>query len=278
MRRALIRAAARVCPQSWRYAVGSNVYRFENWLRHGDPHRFWRISVETTSACNRRCPYCPNSTYDRGLIENEVRMDRALYGKILAELAEMDFRGRFSPHMYGEPLLDPRLPELIAETRKQLPQCSIVLFTNGDKLDVTSYLELAQAGADWFIITQHGPAMPPGVREVLDYREQKGGGKVMIDYAVINDETPLYNRGGLVDHPTVFKMKTCNVASDELTVDCHGNVLLCCNDYLGTAPFGNIKEERIQDIWAKPEFKKIRRELRRGVFTIEMCRKCARGE
>jgi len=31
------------------------------------------VEVETSTACNLRCNYCPNSVYERGLLKNDER-------------------------------------------------------------------------------------------------------------------------------------------------------------------------------------------------------------
>ena len=40
-------------------------------IKYGTADMFDDIDIETTTFCNRRCSYCPNSLFDRGLKENE---------------------------------------------------------------------------------------------------------------------------------------------------------------------------------------------------------------
>lgn len=68
------------------------------------------VCIETITTCNRKCSYCPNSLYDRGLVMNQSRMESALFRKIIDDLAQSGWRGEIVPHLYGEPLLDERLP------------------------------------------------------------------------------------------------------------------------------------------------------------------------
>jgi len=74
------------------------------------------LYIETLTACNLRCSYCPNSVYERGLIKNNQEMETKLFFKIINELAELNWIGDIQPHSYGEPLLDERLPSF--ESRK----------------------------------------------------------------------------------------------------------------------------------------------------------------
>jgi hypothetical protein len=57
-------------------------------------------------------------------------------------------------------------------------------------------------------------------------------------------------------------MKT-NVA---INVKLEGDMRICCNDYNSKIIFGNIKDERIIDIWNNEEYKTIRTKLLSGYF------------
>ncbi|NQT92724.1 MAG: hypothetical protein HQ559_08180 [Lentisphaerae bacterium] len=52
-------------------------------VKYGSPDIFPIISIETTTACNRTCFYCPNSKTDRGRLENAKQMDEELFRKIV---------------------------------------------------------------------------------------------------------------------------------------------------------------------------------------------------
>lgn len=84
-------------------------FKFRNLITVGSLDFFSIIEIETITECNRKCVYCPNYQYDRG----KHLMSEKCYKKIIDELAGIGFRGRVSPHFYGEPLLDKRLPDLI---------------------------------------------------------------------------------------------------------------------------------------------------------------------
>ena len=52
-------------------------------------------TIETTTHCNRRCSYCPNSVFERGSKENTQLIDTALFRKIIDDLAEMGYKGSY---------------------------------------------------------------------------------------------------------------------------------------------------------------------------------------
>ena len=249
------------------------------WLPYGFD-LFTAVEIETTTACNRRCAYCPNAQTERGLLRNQQFLDEAIFLKLLTELQALGFRGRISPHLYGEPLLDARLPDLLAQVKSMLPQARVVLFSNGDLLSLAMYHKLVQVGVKDFHITGHeGNARPSAqLAEVFAYREQHGAQNVKLKFSVLDlQRSELYNRAGAIPLEGVTPLERCFQPTYILTVDYQGNVILCCNDYFGQAAFGNLRDEAVMQIWRKKSFANIRRALRNGVMPIKLCQECGRG-
>ena len=236
------------------------------------------VELETTTACNRTCSYCPNSVSDRGSIHNQRLMEETTFRTIIDQLASLGFWGRLSPHFYGEPLLDERLPDLMAYARKRLPYTKLVIFTNGDLLSPTAYDALMQAGVDGFLVTQHGPKAPPNIVRLRRHREENPGTHAQLDYRVFTSQTELSNRAGLVDHEALETKSDCSLPSENVTIDYQGNVVLCCNDYHSTIKFGNVLEQHLAEIWNGETYKSTRRNLLGGNFELEICKKCASGK
>ena len=236
------------------------------------------VELETTTACNRACSYCPNSVFDRGSIHNQRLMEESTFRTIIDQLASLGFWGRLSPHFYGEPLLDERLPDLMAYARKRLPYTKLVIFTNGDLLSPAAYDALMQAGVDGFLVTQHGPKPPPNIVRLRRHREEHPATHAQLDYRVFTSQTELSNRAGLVDHAALETKSDCSLPSENVTIDYQGNVVLCCNDYYSTIKFGNVLEQHLSEIWNGETYKSTRRNLLAGNFELDICKKCASGK
>ena len=131
-------------------------YDFLNFRRYGMKDMFNDINIETTTYCNRRCLYCPNSVFERSLKKNEKLMSENVFKKIIDELAEINFKGRISPHFYGEPLLDKRLVDLMKYTHEKLPKAKLEIYTNGDLLKIDIFDKLYKVGVRHYVITLHG--------------------------------------------------------------------------------------------------------------------------
>ncbi len=227
---------------------------------------FGKVEIETSSICNRRCKFCPVSKYPR----EPALMDDRVFRKVIDELAEMKFHGILSPHLFNEPLLDQRIEEFVKYIRQKLPNVKIKIFTNGDLLTRKKFDSLVSAGVDEFCVTQYDEQMPEVVKNLFSSLTNKE--KKLIKYRILNENSLLLNRGGLVDIKRPMQKLICS--PNFFMVNYKGDAVLCSSDYFGSVVFGNVKNERIMDIWNKPYYKKVRGELEKGVFNLDICKKC----
>lgn len=118
-----------------------------------------RVMIETSSYCNRRCSYCPNSLLDR--IGERKFLPEPIFDKVLRDLGEIDYDQCIVMHYYNEPLADPGICDKIARAARACPRASIEIFSNGDYLD-RAYLErLREAGLTSLVLSIHlGPTQP----------------------------------------------------------------------------------------------------------------------
>ena len=233
------------------------------------------IYIETLTACNLRCSYCPNSVYERGLIKNNQEMDPELFYKIIDELADLNWVGEIDPHSYGEPLLDGRLPSFCSYIRQKIPLAKIGIYTNGELLNIDWYKKLVSAGVNKFRVTQHLDNESKGTLDVIRYRENHGYDNVEFTYTRLKY---INSRGGLVDVDEGELRQECNYPDHHVGISFDGQILICCNDYLNEAKVGNVKDEKLIDIWQKPIYKDIRTNIRSGNFTLDICKNCTDGK
>lgn len=244
-----------------------------NIAKYGNFDFFDAILIETATACNRRCSYCPNSIYDRGQVGNNKLMDVDLYKKIIDDLADMKYKGTVKPFNFNEPLLDKRLLDLVRYTREKLPKSNIHIATNGDYLTFELYKKLIDAGITAIYITPHRETMPDHIKGLFAKLKDRDD-KVTIKYNHLTPESTLANRGGLVQVKQRSPIPRCVIAPITIQISYEGNAFLCCNDYFGKYTFGNVREKSIKEIWKDPAYVNKRKELRKGVYKYEICKKC----
>jgi hypothetical protein len=116
------------------------------------------IDVETSSQCNRKCLYCPNSVNDR--LSSNRFMDDTVFVSFINDLHAIDYRRELHFVGYNEPLLYMEdIVGRVALARARLPRATITVFTNGDYLEREGVDQLIAAGADEIKISVH---LPPG--------------------------------------------------------------------------------------------------------------------
>lgn len=234
------------------------------------------ISLETTTHCNLRCKFCPNNKYERGLFKNKKLMNEKLFKKIISELSEINYCGQLLFHFYGEPLTDERLPDLVKYAREKLPKAELQVNTNGFLLTIPLYRKLINSGLDFFYITQYGRSAPPRIKELFSYLRKSSEKYTKIKYRVLGESIALSNRGGEINikNPVDYERPICAYPRNIVHVDYEGNVVLCCNDYHSSVKFGNLNNEKLLEIWNKPSYRRLRKELKKKIFKLPICKKC----
>jgi MoaA/NifB/PqqE/SkfB family radical SAM enzyme len=113
--------------------------------------RRWRLlQVESAIACNLDCLMCPwreitKNPQNRGLMSEDVW---AAIRPYLPEVTSVDFTGG------GEPLLQPKLEEWIAEAKNA--GCETGFLSNGLLLKMNRLRRILDAGIDWICISMDG--------------------------------------------------------------------------------------------------------------------------
>ncbi|MGO4744066.1 radical SAM/SPASM domain-containing protein [Serratia quinivorans] len=227
---------------------------------------FTALDFEINSDCNLECSYCPASFKD-GRGKNLMPIET--FKKAIDDLSKINYSGRISPHFFGEPLLDERLPELMRYVRYKLPKSQIIIHTNGIRLSKERYDACIDAGVTGFLVTQHTKTMPKNIVSIIDSKYAKHGTLKVRSL----DNITLFNRAGSVKPKKERKMERCYYLSDEISITHTGNVV-CTNDFGESHVFGNVNDNSLLDIWYSQEFRRVRKEIRSGVFNLDMCKKC----
>lgn len=104
------------------------------------------MQIELTSYCNLRCPVCPVGTKElsRGPVAIDLRMFEALMKEVGPYLLTL------SLWAWGEPLLHPRLAEILGITRRY-PVATLVS-TNGQNLNQEPVLKAIQEAPPAYLI------------------------------------------------------------------------------------------------------------------------------
>ncbi len=84
------------------------------------------VQIETINTCNAKCISCP---YRKGMKRRPEILDFNLYKKIINEIGKYDV-WRIDLHVFGEPLLNPKLEEYIRYAKTHLKRTEVWMSTN----------------------------------------------------------------------------------------------------------------------------------------------------
>lgn len=245
-----------------------------NLYHYGTPDMFERACFESNAGCNfNKCWYCPQSVDQK---ENHLMSDE-VFEKMVTQLSKIGwqgFQGMFAPVFFGEPtMLGDKLVDMMDFARMRLPRAQLHVFTNGILLTPDLYDKLIKVGVDKIIITRHPGASTRNIDRLRNSANPQEYDEKVWDRTL--DNIKLWKRGPITIPPDrVLHLERCPMAAEQLTVDWKGNILFCCNDYYGSYQHGNIMERNILSIWKDPEFAKLRGEVRKGFYTLALCKNC----
>lgn len=227
---------------------------------------FCCISIETYGICNRKCEFCFND--DKFPKRETGVMKKELWKKIMDELAEIKFSGRISPHFYGEPLLDRRLPELMEYARKKCPKSYIQIYSNGDFLNEVILKNLVKRGVDHFLITNYDDKEKPEIGMLKKKYSIHMTFQSYKDFEKVDRAGKIFGRKKILNNP-------CLRPSSQVVINWKGDVILCCQDFYAIHSFGNIGEKSLMEIWNSKEFRDCRDKLSSGKRReVDLCKNC----
>lgn len=254
---------------SWLYKLGSQLFMDNKWPRH--------LFIETTAACNLACEYCP-----REKIKNH--MDFGLFRQIIDEASAYGPRS-FSLHLFGEPLLYPRIIDAIRYIKKRNRRNTILFTTNGtllgrfidDLQEVDKIIWSWRPEATFSDDTRRKLKATKGftvrlIKEVVpekDFKEWARWPKVEV--------RSVHNYGGNIDttkyaaQSTAARRYPCYHLWLAPAVSWNGNHLICCADPHQKEIIGTFPRTSVADSWKK--MAGIRQAHLQGKFT-GICENC----
>lgn len=117
---------------------------------YGELRRF-NYQIDVAGMCNLKCISCPRGNWPRH--RKPGLMAAATYDKLLNKILRDDpWTGIITLYNWGEPLLNPELPEIIRATKSR-GLLSAVSSNLAMKID---FVEVVKAGPDWFRISNSG--------------------------------------------------------------------------------------------------------------------------
>tara|TARA_B100001057_G_scaffold497795_1_gene602930 strand:+ start:3330 stop:4220 length:891 start_codon:yes stop_codon:yes gene_type:complete len=241
------------------------------------------VEISNSGMCNRKCSFCPRSDPNYPDINEFISSD--LHKKIFSQLSNLKFKGMVIYSGYVEPLLHKKIYENIAEARHFLPDAQIELITNGDVLNKKRLKKLFEAGLSTLLISVYD-----GPEEEKQFYDLCKEANLREDQFVIRNRympeklnfgINLSNRSGTLKNaeykiPELSQSlkKICNYPAYTFFIDYNGDVQMCSHDWAKKYILGNVKKEKIIDIWLNKKFQFARKKLLAANRNFDPCSKC----
>lgn len=261
------------------------------------------IQVEFTEGCNRGCDFCGLQGMRKTGKEPFYFMSKETATRIADEIVRVGWHSRIIFSMHGEPTLNKNWLNIIKLFRKKLPNAVMSIMTNGlgikhSQSDMGTMLSrISKSGLNDLIIDMYTPN--DDGHQIKEFCEDNN-----IDYQILDKGIPLYSsshtRFRILFNPPIqtdegaainrhlcnhcgaaapldfsYEGKRCARPFREMTFRYDGSVALCCNDFRGQYPIGNINDRDIEDIWQDKRFQAARILLYAGERNVFVpCRGC----
>jgi hypothetical protein len=240
---------------------------------------FTYVELETASMCNRRCPTCirqshPDQESMRPWHEHNLMPIETIHA-VFAELGGMGFRGIVNLSHFNEPLLDTRMPRIVADCKQMVPHAGITLFSNGDLL-TPDFAHMLNGIVDQMVIALYDA--DPAVKAARQDHIEK-----MMPATILRFTDGIH----YLTHWQAESFKVavdnieqpCNEPMIRLTLNHRGEMMLCCEDIPGHFNLGSFPDKTLVELWNSHEHVAICDTLAHsfaGRRFYPLCRSCPR--
>lgn len=256
------------------------------------------VQIELTEGCNLRCSFCGLNGI-RGKENNFKFLTVESAQKIASRLAESCWNSRIEFAMHGEPTANPNIYKILSTFRRVLPRHHMMLSTNGyglvknptQKIDnllrwlnvllVEDYegVNLCRRIQDGYE-GKHEPKFYPTDKSANPHRRRKPSEH---DLVIVQDikEATTGTHASLNNHCGAgaplnnnAQGKRCAKPFRELSIRWDGAVAVCCNDWRGVLPIGNVLDQSLDEMWNSRVMQAVRRKLYHGQRNFGPCNGC----
>lgn len=236
---------------------------------------FRAILIETRNVCNRKCWFCKfgQERQDSKILQ----MDWDTIRRILGNLKDLNYTGRISWYNINEPLSDSRMCKVLKLTREYCPRAFLSFATNGDLLNGQLYGKLKQNGLDALGVSVYDDKTLARMEKIADAQ------MVLIDMRSARPGV-LDNRAGnilqennaFLKFRSRFENRSCERPFSMIVVNPAGQVVLCCADMYWDVVMGDVREQRLEEIWNNDCFTHYRNTLAtEGRRNLKLCKHCS---
>jgi len=268
------------------------------------------VHMETIAVCNAACTFCPYPTLER----KGERMSDAMIEKIIRDLGDIPPQVNFqlAPYKVSDPLLEPRLFDILELANARLPNARISIITNGAALTERNVSRLCEVknllylsiSVNFDHAEEYEAVMKiPFARTVsrLDLLHQKNARKALpfpVRLTRVSDNMlsdALFMEWAKSNYPDfspriaprndwLGQVASGTAIPEVPDVPCHrwfdmsitatGKVAMCCMDGEVRYPKGDVTTTHVLDIYNQPHLRRFREQLISRRNAGDPCSRC----
>jgi hypothetical protein len=191
--------------------------------------------VESTSKCSATCSFCPHPTMER----TKTHMTLETFAAVLAAMRN-DY---MALHHFGEPLLNPLLPDMIKMVNAAGKRCEFSTNGKGLRDDDNEFLKAVMHARPYLIRIAYDFFQPDAfIRKVLTYNQSTIIKLHAVTPGLLPETKPLNNWAGQMPWESQVKGKCYFLDYDYHAVLQDGRVVRCCQDFEGKHIQGHIND------------------------------------
>lgn len=259
-----------------------------------------RLHVEVTSACNQRCQFCAHP----GMTRVKRHMPFDLFEKIAIEAGAHGTR--LWLHFLGEPLLHPRIFEMVA-LAKRAGAREVGFSTNAVLLTPDRFGELFSSGLDRLELSVDADdpdsyarmrgcddwsAVRANIRALLDAKRRRSTERPVVTLGFLDaghasrerarflaEWSPLLGErdflmaipaisfGGQIAAPMPERPREpCRWLFQAALVLSNGDVVTCATDFEGERVLGNLAHQSLAEVWRGETYRALRARHEAGAY------------
>jgi MoaA/NifB/PqqE/SkfB family radical SAM enzyme len=239
------------------------------------------VFLDPSDICNAKCSWCPTGSGEALKYKKPQIMDFDLYQKIIDDLCDMPEQIRtLRLYAHGEPLLNPKFPEMVLYAKESGRFGQVDTTTNGSLLRPTLNTRTINAGLDKIFVSvpaNYGLAYAKNIKHF--YEQSRGRCQVytkiigdtmseedkirfMKDFGDISDRIFIENKiscwpefevKGVGDTgiygQEVKEVQVCPYLFYSLSINSDGTVSTCFLDWKRGMQLGDLKKRSFKSIW-----------------------------
>ncbi len=271
------------------------------------------IILETTNHCNLRCVMC--HFHGRGVTKTRPlgEMDTALWESVIEQISRSTEHHTLITHGAGEPLLYPRLFELIQKA-KACPNISVGFMTNAMLLEPDIAEKLLETGIDWLVFSIDGvdpetharyrvnsdlKIIENNLTHLIKLKQKYNSSKPVLAFNMVclpelKSQEEKYVRKWLPHADRIMLSRYRPVGSKHLersmlpetrypcpnifrqmVIGWDGKVALCCEDIHCEVKIGDIKNQSLAEVWNGEPVMSIREAHKSARYAeVALCKEC----